>query len=168
MTEVQDRVRLRWEIEEAFAAVPYPGDDAIVSHGCWECDEAASAFKGKRWQDYADRPLALVGPPNRDALPLLTPQAFRYYLPLALLAAVDLYKEADILTDSIIFALLPEQTKSDARLSLLAEPELRALLSFLEYLRKHHPVDYVDGPRKKDLDSAERRIRSRLDQSKSV
>lgn len=159
-------VQLRREIEAAFASVPYPGDDGIVGHKCWECDEAAAAYKGKRWLDYKNNPLALVGPPNRDAFTLFTPQAFRYYAPLAMLATVDSYAEADMLTDYFLGSLEPSEgkhaDKHAARLASFAPAELRALLSFLTYIKEQHPLDYADDPSRSDVASLEKAIAARL------
>jgi len=162
-----DAASLRREIEKAFASVPYPGDDGIVGHKCWECDEAAAAYKGKRWQDYKDNPLKLVGPPNRDAFTLFTPQAFRYYAPLAMLAAAESYREADMLTDFFLGVLRPQEgkhaAKHEARLAAFAPAELRALLSFLAFMKDSHPLDFVTGPEKEEIASLEKAIASRLE-----
>ncbi|NNN06256.1 MAG: hypothetical protein HKL90_10185 [Elusimicrobia bacterium] len=164
--------QLRREIEEVFALVPYPGDDGIVGHKCWECDEVLAQYKGKRWQDYKDRPLDLVGPPNRQACSFFTPEAFRYYAPLAMLAASDFFNEADLLTDYFIWNLSPwesdmERTAENAvRLAAFAPTELRVLLLFLDFLKDRHPLDYVTGPKKGEVASLRKAITTRLEGAK--
>lgn len=166
VTQAEARAGLRKIIEGAFSDVPCPGDNAIVSHQCWECDETVRAFKGKRWQDYRNRPLDLVGIPNRDKFPLLTPEAFRYYVPLAMLAAVDFYEECDVLSDTVVFHLDPAAEtlagKYEARLSSFPAAELRVLLSFLQYMKEWHPADYGEGPGKTKLESAMTSVQERL------
>ncbi|NNN06966.1 MAG: hypothetical protein HKL90_13805 [Elusimicrobia bacterium] len=161
-----DMAQLRREIEAAFASVPYPGDDGIVGHKCWECDEVLAKYKGKRWQDYKDRPLTLVGPPYRDACMLFTPQAFRYYAPLAMLASAESYQEADMLIDYFLGSLAPTDgkhaAKHEARLTAFTPAELRALLSFLAFMKERHPLDYATGPDNEEVVSLEKAITTRL------
>lgn len=158
--------QLRREIEEAFASTPYPGDDGIVGSKGWESAQIAAKYKGKRWQDYKESPLTLAGPPLRDACMFFTPQAFRYYAPLAMLAAAESYAEADMLTDYFLGSLTPPNGKfADDKAALLAAfsaAELHALLSFLTYMREQHPLDYAGDPSRSDVASLEKAITARL------
>ena len=165
MTE--DTARLRREIEEAFASTPYPGDAGLVMHnqGCRECAEVLEKYKGKHWRDYKDDPLSLVGPPYRYACMSFTPQAFRYYAPVALLAAAESYQEADVLTDYFLGTIVSPVGKYPAaeRIAVFTPVELRALLSFLAFMREQHPLDYNEGPSRTDLAQLEDAIKARLD-----
>jgi hypothetical protein len=77
---------LEKEIVDAFQGVPYPGDDHLVSHACWECEELAGQLKGTPWQEWASRPpedLYMRG----GGICLLRADAFKYYLPAYLIAS---------------------------------------------------------------------------------
>ena len=68
---------LRDEIQYAFSKTPYPGNDALTSCNCEECQMGVSRFRGKKWSrlelgDVGDE----GGGPG-----LLTPAAFQYFLP---------------------------------------------------------------------------------------
>lgn len=95
---------LRREIEEAFSDVPYPGDNNIVSHKCWECDEILETMRGTHWKDW------VTGPPENcrelmGALFLLTPEAYRFYFPAYLIHSIEYYEDSNI--DSVISSLIP-------------------------------------------------------------
>ncbi len=86
-------------IENAFADVPYPGDDNIADHqDCLECDDVRAFFRGKSWRQ-------LKFPELQDfhgALPLLTVEAFHYFLPGFMLACLDDWNSAEMIPYSII------------------------------------------------------------------
>lgn len=81
------------EIERAFSDAPYPGDDHIVTplvidgRECrdLEREEIAAAFRGKSWDDLTREAIHF----HYHALPFLTAEGFRYYLPAYLIAALD-------------------------------------------------------------------------------
>jgi hypothetical protein len=80
--------QLRLDIVQAFAQTPYPGDDALVLGDASydpEYREVAAAFRRKQWRQLSP---AFVHQ-HRDVLPLLSPAAFRYFLPAYLLACSD-------------------------------------------------------------------------------
>src|SRR5438270_13812260 len=87
------------QVETAFSDVPYPGDDAIVplydnEPHCDECANLARTFRSKNWQSVPLEILFL----ERGSLPLFTAEAFRYYLPAFLRAALlHSIKETDTL-----------------------------------------------------------------------
>lgn len=154
-------------IEDAFSSVPYPGDANITIHNenCWECAEVAAKYKGRRWQDYKDRPLDLVGPPIRDAFLFFTPQAFRYYAPLAMLAIVETPKEVDMLSDYFFHSLTPisgdHASENAARMGSFSADELRALRLVLRFAA-HGPLRLADGPEKTTVSSLIKDINMRL------
>jgi hypothetical protein len=144
MTLKQDQFRLRQLIETAFAAVPYPGDEDLIEHHCPECEDFSRHFRGKRWMDFKDDPLALLGVRYQEAFAFFTPRAFRYYLPLGMLAVVGLYEHADLLPQSLVLHLSPTPHNRgwhEARLSLLSMPQLHAVGSFLVFLQSCYGHD---------------------------
>jgi len=86
-------------IESAFADVPYPGDNSIALHqDCFECEELRVYLRGKTWRD-------LSFPKLHDfhaSLPHLTPEAFHYFLPGYMLAAITHWEEVDMIPYSIV------------------------------------------------------------------
>jgi hypothetical protein len=92
-------MKTRELIEKAFADIPYPGDDNIADHqDCPECDEVRAFFRGKSWRD-------LKFPELHDfhgSLPLLTDQAFLYFLPGYMLACLENWDQIDNVPFSIM------------------------------------------------------------------
>lgn len=142
------------QIEDAFAGVEYPGDDRIVSHKCWECDEVIALLKGKHWKTLPIASLAHRG----SCLSLLSADAFHFFLPAALNACIDEPADAGIICESLILFLIPpelrrlpevpEQTQqaSEAhrgyyleRLQRLSAPQKDAIRAVLEYRQQFHP-----------------------------
>jgi hypothetical protein len=64
-------------IEEAFDVESRPRDDQLAAHRCPECDALCATLRGVRWTDLDDTTID----ENFDKLPLLTTEAFHYYLP---------------------------------------------------------------------------------------
>lgn len=95
---------LKRKIIEAFQSTPYPGDDNLISHRCLGCDKIAQTLRGQHWQTWADDPRKIVFM-DRGYLTSLTAEAFHYYIPLPVLACLYYYKEADTLSESLIFRL---------------------------------------------------------------
>lgn len=93
---------LRKAIKAAFQDTPYPGDDRIVSHSCWECDEVANKLKGTRWEDWVDKPgdLGMRG----GGIFLLAPESFRYFLPAYLIAS--LRDKNNFISDVVLTSLI--------------------------------------------------------------
>jgi hypothetical protein len=91
---VETEPELVAQIERAFAAVPYPGDEHICQgtaaqfEGSEEANIAA-VFRGRHWRDVPLEGLARYS----ATLTFLTPAAFRFYLPAYLLAVIRLSSE---------------------------------------------------------------------------
>jgi len=61
----------------AFAEAPRRDRDESTPHRCCECDEVAARLSRYAARDVPDDEMLRLG----DSLPLLSPKAFRYYLP---------------------------------------------------------------------------------------
>ena len=94
-------VALKIAIEEAFANVPYPGDDNITRcpYDCTECRRVAEFFKGKTWTGHTVEELK----PFHIALSVFTPEAFHYFLPAFMMVSMSLYEKGDVIPDAIRF-----------------------------------------------------------------
>jgi hypothetical protein len=133
-----DIAALEARILEAFAAVPRPGDAALVS-GDESYDPeyraVARALVGKDWQTLS---LACIRE-HQDALPLLTPAAFRYFLPAYLLACIRDEANLDTAPSNVAMSLAPpgaEDAASAAAFATLAagftSAQALAISSYLE------------------------------------
>jgi hypothetical protein len=128
---------LRAAIESAFAAVPQPSPDALVSGDVGydpEYRDVAESFEGKHWRELSP---AFVRE-HRDALPLLSPAAFRFFLPAYLLACIEAEQDLDTAPLSVALSLTPPEphdggaSEAFARRTLLFTPvEARAICAYL-------------------------------------
>lgn len=124
MTDEQKKILA--QLRAHFRDVPYPGDKNIVRHSCWECDPIRDTFKGKSWEPFLNNPYDLLGyfhreprlKIRRDCLSLLTGEAFHYFLPLFLAAAVLDPAEADVMTISLTHGFDPGPQPEPAEDSL--------------------------------------------------
>lgn len=143
---------LRRLIETAFAEGNYPGDTRLVYDNTGrhlECNEVAAAFRGKHWREV---PLETLRR-RADAIFFLTPEAYRFYLPAYLLAAVSHYDQADSIPDSVVFSLTPPSDSRDVEnyrqtVEGLTASQRLAIRRFLEFQKQHHeendPLGYLN------------------------
>jgi hypothetical protein len=134
------------QIQEAFAHRTYPGDDNITrctydkKHGgqyagpCGECMDMAEFFCGRRWQAVTATELRQHG----DADCLFTIEAYCYYLPAYLVAALANPGELDVCLDHLTYRFGPEPKDAfgNDRLSAifiaLSKKELQTLLAYFK------------------------------------
>lgn len=145
----QSRHVVKTKILDAFGATPYPGDEDLVADQSGydpECTEIASAFKGKDWKDVSVEMLRK----HKEALPLFTPAAFRYYLPAYMTGCADSYYDVDVALDSVLFNLTPPKPRSGwewdffwARAQQFNERERDAIRSFLELMDQYERADWA-------------------------
>jgi len=121
------------DVRRVFADVRPPPLGGYVMHVCPECAELEEALRGRAWQDLSFDILFT----HRDALPLLSPPALRFYLPAFLLAVLERYADADTMTQSLLHTVERGSASFD-------EPQLKVLSAFGAYLRDHHGDDYPD------------------------
>jgi hypothetical protein len=117
-------------VEAAFADVAMPAD-SISDHP--DNDEGtAEYFRGKSWRGHTPERL------RRYSIALLafTPEAFRYYLPAFLIAALNAPEESPL--DSIIFSVSPPKDKPKRpsfwrRWELFSGAQRRVVVQCLKY-----------------------------------
>ncbi|MCE0523691.1 MAG: hypothetical protein LV480_12360 [Methylacidiphilales bacterium] len=132
-------------IEEAFADVPYPGDDNIADHqDCLECDDIRAFFRGRSWRE-------LKFPELRSfPLPLLTPDAFHYFLPGYMLACLDDWKMADTIPCGVMtiggYRNDASTVKKEARekRKKFTPSQREAIAAWLRELGKNGPLELRD------------------------
>jgi hypothetical protein len=139
-------------IEEAFAKVPYPGDDGIVySPHAWEADEYRAEFTGKHWREVTDPTLLQ----RRRALSMFSIDGLRFYLPAYLIATIDFPAEAAEWSSSLTGILYPdfdppriggkkirdyEMHQWDQLMRALTAEQKHAIRLFFEYLVTAEPA----------------------------
>ena len=141
-------------IEAAFAETNYPGDTQLVDDNSGyhlECNEVAAAFRGKHWKEVPLETLRY----HSAGIFFLTPEAYRFYLPAYLLAAVLHYDQVDTLPDSVVFSLIPPSDARDVeayrqRVEGFTATQRQVIRCFLEFQKQHHSQDDALG----DLDKA--------------
>lgn len=123
---------LKETIEEAFAGVPYPGDDNITRcpYNCSECRRVAAFFKGKPSTGYTAEELRKY----HIALSLFTAEAFHFFLPGFMLASLDSYEKGDVIPDAIRFHFEYTQEMQghfNLRMSKLTAEQRRTIIDYL-------------------------------------
>lgn len=125
--------RLKQQIEQAFADVPYPGDENIGADPYdWECAELNQHLRGKHWREI---PRDLLQYHQHD-LPSFSPAGLQYYLPAYLLAALDNFVDVP---DFTVYHVNPEVGDLHdywaKRFEGMTAAQKNAIRSWLEYLR---------------------------------
>jgi hypothetical protein len=135
-------------IEAAFADVPYPGDDHIVDHqDCPECDDVRDFFRGKSWRELKFPELHAF----HGSLPLLTPEAFHYFLPGYMLAATMNWEQADMIPYSVItiggYFDDAWNVKNEARENrkIFCVKQRQAIAAWLQDLGRFGPLEWRDS-----------------------
>lgn len=135
-------------VRQAFSGTTYPGDDGLVSHDCWECREVSELFRGTQWEKWIGLQF------DQLMIPLLSPSAFKYYLPAFLINALTNPSTSGI--DTVVGLLQPANPPSDRklqhykadRLAALSEKERAAVRAVLNHVKTQ------DTFRASDIDRA--------------
>ena len=119
-------------IEAAFPVEPLPAADQIRSEHCPECREIAARFSLRPWPELTAADLS--GNPSPA---LLTPAAFRYYLPAMMIRSMERRRELDCFPMSLVGQLSPAGGKpsehSRPNLTGFTPVQVFAILAFLRY-----------------------------------
>ena len=132
------------QIDAAFGARPYPGDDNITHHPCTECAEMAAYFKGRSWRSVTGEELRLEG--QGDSL--FTVPAYCYFLPAYLTAAIREPEAADVCVDHLTYRFGPKEDDAWGRgrlgeiLSELSRTEREAALAYFRFELSRDPEDF--------------------------
>lgn len=104
-------------IRSPFADTIYPGHDNI---GCsnWEGYELGLHLKGKRWQDLTVKDVDFMS----HAVTMMTPEAYRYYLPAYLILGLTEILSANRYVDESLLPPENEETWLSADFKKRVEP----------------------------------------------
>ncbi|MSP37078.1 MAG: hypothetical protein EXR70_01130 [Deltaproteobacteria bacterium] len=143
-------------ITTAFESRHYPGDNNITrckydkrnggayDEPCWECQEMAEFFKAKSWRELKGQELRRYG--DNDGL--FTVEAYCFFLPGYLIAAIHEPEDLDVCRDHLTyrFGPMPDDLRGQHRLgeicTELTRPEIEALLCYFQFaFRKDQDFD---------------------------
>lgn len=138
--------KLIQEIETAFAGTEYPGDHRLVyadTDEHLEAREIAEAFRGMDWRELSVDMLRY----HSQSLFFMTADAYRFYLPAYLVAAVLHYDVADTIPGSVVFSLIPPLDDRDTisyrqQMRGFTSAQRQAIRSFLEFMKACHGEDF--------------------------
>jgi hypothetical protein len=123
----------------AFADAPRPNETEITPHRCGECDEVASRLARHEHDAVPDEDMYWLG----DSLPLLSPKAFRYYLPS--FVAFCLAHQDSSLDALINYNLAPSATLDIGerdRFAWFAPEERKVIAEFVAYRSSLEGADF--------------------------
>jgi hypothetical protein len=136
-------------IRSAFASTPYPGDDRLVTDDGGrdpETRDVAKMLSGQRWDQVSLDTLRA----RAESLPLLTPEAFRYYLPAYMLGVFEHWNDVDVVRDSVLYNLTPPNERSGrkweffrTRADQFTPSEGAAIASFLRFMSDRYQADWA-------------------------
>jgi hypothetical protein len=130
MSELQTQARrLRAQIQEAFADVPYPGDDNLWEGGQRDDDyeDVVRKLTGKHWKELMPKRKPPKGRPNpllKD-LVFCSPAAWHFFLPAYLIA--------DLMRVEIDTFLFEPRNTTLLKFDLLNAAQSAVIVSFLGY-----------------------------------
>jgi len=110
------------QVQVAFAATVYPGDDNIVYDADSQYSdvlETINSFKGKHWSQLTPDVIIL----NMSHLAFFTVPAFCSYLPAYLLTIATYTGDTDQLLETVLYYLTPPESGSQALESFLRRVE---------------------------------------------
>jgi uncharacterized protein DUF6714 len=128
-------------IRAAFVGTAEPSRAEMRNDHCPECRETSAYFAGQRWEEITVATLVLAKP----SVALLTPAAFRYYLPALMLRCIEARLELDVLPESVIGNISPPNAKAtgfaDERLRDFTAAQVTAVLAFLRVFEMREKID---------------------------
>ena len=146
MESDQIRMRLVERIERAFADVVYPGDDHLVKNPKeLESMVLQKSFRGEHWTTISLPTLM----DQRAGLPLLTPEAFVFFVPAYLHASVVYPDDVDVIPESIVSRLTPRAEPGDgekwfrAVMAALTPAQKQTIRLFMEYWFEQIPAEFL-------------------------
>ena len=84
-------------IEDAWRDVMYPGDSKIFTPDSYDDEDITRYFRGTTWRGHEPADLRA----HSSAFTFFTPEAFHYWLPAFIIAAIQSPEEADVVLDCI-------------------------------------------------------------------
>jgi hypothetical protein len=131
-------------ISRAFSGTPQPAAEALFNDHCCECVEVSAAYANKRWTDISlDNVLA-----GRETA-LLTPAAWRYYLPAFMIWCLRAPDEVDVIQDNLVYQLEPPADGRgvpewfEERATGFSEEQRAAVAAYLHWYRERQEAQWA-------------------------
>jgi hypothetical protein len=132
---------LKIAIRKRFPTTPTPADEDIAAHDCRECLAIRAAFIRRTWDSLQQSELEA----RFDSLPMLSPSAFKYYLPAYLAYSLEHLDPSCLVCQFTIYAMAPYDDAEEAkfldwwrkRLPLFTPEQLGVLVQVLELTRQN-------------------------------
>src|SRR5687767_12111921 len=122
-------------IENAWRDVEYPGDDRIFTPDSYDDEDITNYFRGTTWRGHDTAKLRA----RSSAFTFFTPEAFHYWLPAFLIAAVENPEDADVLLDYIPRSV--SDGYASRRLLLFSQAQREALAAYLRFQIENFPEE---------------------------
>lgn len=90
------------QIEHNFPSSPIPAPNQLLSYGGEEAEILRARFSGREWQQLSLEDLTVVP----GSVLILSPAAFRYYLPAYMAAVLRNYARAGCMIDSLVSRII--------------------------------------------------------------
>lgn len=133
-------------VKAAWADVAHPGDDNIFTPYSYDDEGITEYFAGTTWQGHS---VAMLRARSSAISSFFSPQAFHYWLPAYLMAAVEEPEELSQGVDAILFALSPRlRARNDRdfieRLAQFSKPQLEATINVVEWIGRYLREDTAE------------------------
>jgi hypothetical protein len=147
MSEEDESNRLKKEFRDSFSnRLSYDGqvvsDDQVL-----EARQISDFFLGKKWEEITLDALQndYIGDPSA-CFSFMTDEAKKYYFPAYVIASLTNYYEADLIVDSTVYLLNPENWENRKEFSLwsnaFSKKQKKLIRDYLLYLRKYYSSDF--------------------------
>lgn len=134
------------QITAAFADVTYPGPEALFNRHCCECAEVSASYVNKPWTEITLEDV-LAG---RETA-LLSPAAWRYYLPAVMIWCVRAPDAVDVIEDNLVYQLEPPDEHRGVpdwfteRATGFSPEQRAAIVAYLHWYRERDEARWVGG-----------------------
>ncbi|MBI2926570.1 MAG: hypothetical protein HYY24_12820 [Verrucomicrobia bacterium] len=128
-------------IEDAWREVVYPGDSKIFTPDSYDDEDITRYFRGTTWRGHEPADLRA----HSSAFTFFTPEAFHYWLPAFMIAAIQSPEEADVVVDYIPWSVSNKYAAS--RWALFSQIQRQAVAAYLRFQIEKFP-DGADDERK--------------------
>jgi hypothetical protein len=128
-------------IEDAWRDVVYPGDSKIFTPDSYDDEDITRYFRGTTWRGHDPAKLRA----HSSAFTFFTPEAFHYWLPAFMIAAIKSPEEADVIVDYIPWSV--SDSYAARRWPLFSQTQRQAVGAYLRFQIERF-TDGVDDERK--------------------
>ena len=131
----------------AFPDSPGPPADTLLNTHCCECVEVSQAFGARPWRSIGLEDL-LAGAETA----LLTPAAWRYYLPAVITWCVRAPESVDVIQDNLVYQLEPPAASAgeplrqwfEERAPGFTNAQRDVIVAYLNWYRERQEAEYAD------------------------